>query len=239
MPFLHDFLTGVLSFFGTYTLPALLILLLVEESGIPIPVPGDTLLVLAGALAVDRPTMFTILALAGASLAVVVGSSLLYGAMRLGGRRFLARYGRFFYLGRRRMARVERWFKRHYRYALLIGRLVPGLRIPTTAMAGLTGLRYRRYLPSVAVAAIIWSATFFGLGAAFRLEGPVLLRLTHPLLLVVSAPLLALMGALVLLDVLLGLVILVRNRRSTVTATEASLLAKPTEEAPTMTSARK
>jgi membrane-associated protein len=98
MPFLHHLLPPVLAFFATYTLLALLVLVLVEEAGLPIPVPGDTLLVLAGALSLDRPLWFTLVALAGTELAVLTGSSVLYSLMHHGGRRFLTRFGKYLHL---------------------------------------------------------------------------------------------------------------------------------------------
>jgi membrane protein DedA with SNARE-associated domain len=201
MSFPLHLLPAVRSFFDTYTLPALLLLVLIEESGLPIPIPSDTLLVLAGALALDHPVWFTLIALAGTSLAVLVGSSILYTLMRHGGRRFFARFGKYLHLGPARLARVERWFGHHHRHALLIGRLIPGMRIPTTALAGLTGLPYRRYLAGAAVAAPIWSVTYFSLGLLLRLEGPWLLGLVapviRPLLRVVPLPLLGLLLGLV------------------------------------------
>jgi membrane protein DedA with SNARE-associated domain len=139
MPFLHHLLPAVRGFFDTYTLPALLVLVLIEEAGLPIPIPSDALLVLAGALALNHPVWFALAAVAGTGLAVLAGSSVLYTQMRHGGRRFFARFGKFPHLGPARLARVERWFRDHHRHALVFGRLIPGMRSPTTALAGLTG----------------------------------------------------------------------------------------------------
>jgi membrane-associated protein len=216
MLFLHHLLPSVLAFFGTYTLLALVMLVLVEEAGLPIPIPGDTLLVLAGALSLDRPLWFALVALSGTYLAVLAGSSVLYSLMHLGGRRFLSRFGKYLHLGPPRLARVERWFRRHHRHALVIGRLIPGMRIPTTALAGLTGLPYRRYLRGAAIAAGIWTAIYFSLGVLLRLEGPWLLGLVRPLVRplvqVVPAPLLVLLLVLMGLNVF-AVVLLVSRRR--------------------------
>ena len=45
---LHDLTNTLLHFFDVHQLPALFLLLLLEEAGIPIPIPGDTLILLAG-----------------------------------------------------------------------------------------------------------------------------------------------------------------------------------------------
>jgi membrane protein DedA with SNARE-associated domain len=56
------------------------------------------------------------------------------------------------------------------RIALVLGRLIPGLRIPTTVMAGLSDLSYREYAQTCAVAAVIWSTVYFYLGRLLQHE---------------------------------------------------------------------
>jgi membrane protein DedA with SNARE-associated domain len=107
-----------------------------------------------------------------ATAAVFLGSSLLYAAMRRGGRAALARYGRFVRLPPQRVERMERWFLRRGRLAVFLGRLIPGLRIPTTVMAGLSGMPYHRFVGSALPAALIWSGEFYLLGWAARRAGP-------------------------------------------------------------------
>jgi membrane protein DedA with SNARE-associated domain len=225
VPFLHHLLPGVLAFFGTYTLLALLVLVLIEEAGVPIPIPGDALLVLAGALSLNRPPWFTLAALSGTYLVVLTGSSILYTLMRHGGRRFLARFGKYLRLGPTRLARVERWFGHHHRQALMIGRLIPGMRVPTTALAGLTGLPYRRYLAGAAVAVGIWTVFYFSLGIALRLEGPWLLgwgsHAVRALVQVVPVPLLVLLFVLAVLDALAGVILWRRHHAATGPAPDA------------------
>jgi membrane protein DedA with SNARE-associated domain len=77
----------------------------------------------------------------------------------------LARYGRFLHLNERRVATMEGWFRRHGALAIVVGRLIPGLRTPTTVMAGLFGVPYRTFAPATAVAALLWAAAYYLLGA--------------------------------------------------------------------------
>jgi membrane-associated protein len=139
-------------------------LVLIEEAGIPLPVPGDTLVMLSA----SRPhqgALYPFLVIAISSAAVFIGSNILYFITRRGGRPLLERYGKYIHLNQRRVARIESWFRRHGPAAIIFGRLIPGLRIPTTVMAGLSNVPYSVYAPTDAVAAVVWSAVFYWAGA--------------------------------------------------------------------------
>ena len=157
----------VLHLLHTYGLLALFLLLLVEEAGVPLPAPGDTLIALAGAQP-HRTLPYTLAVLGLCTLAVFLGSSALYWVMRLGGRSFLDRYGRYLHINQQRLERIEAWVVRRGTLGIIAGRLIPGLRVPTTVMCGLSGVRYRVYAPSAALAGLIWSALYFLLGAALQ-----------------------------------------------------------------------
>ncbi len=150
-------------FFHEYPLPTLFVLITIEEAGVPLPVPGDTLLVLAGAQR-DRSWLFGLAVILIASAAVFIGSSALFFLMQRGGRQALLKYGKFLHFTEARLDQVERWFVRRGPPAIILGRLIPGLRIPTTIVAGLSGMSYREYAISASVAALIWSTLYYFLG---------------------------------------------------------------------------
>ena len=157
------FAPSLVHFLHTYRLLGLFLLLLVEEAGVPIPLPGDVVVAAAG----TQPHMtvyYVIRVLAASTLGVFLGSSLLYWAIRRGGRPLLLKWGRFIHLRPEQLDRMERWFIRYGAVAIIIGRLIPGLRVPTAVMAGLTNVPYRVYAPASAFAALVWSAAFFWLG---------------------------------------------------------------------------
>lgn len=151
----------------SYGVWALFALLLVEEAGVPLPAPGDTLIAFAGAQP-HRTLPYTLEVLGLCTLAVFLGSSALYWVMRVGGRSFLTRYGHYLHLNPQRLERMETWLARRGTLAIILGRLIPGLRVPTTVMCGLSGVPYRVYAPSAALAGLIWSALYFLLGAVLQ-----------------------------------------------------------------------
>ncbi len=148
----------------TYGLIGLFLLLIVEEAGVPLPAPGDTLIALAGAQP-GRTLGYTAQVLFLCTLAVFIGSSALYWVMRVGGRTFVDRYGRYIRLNQQRMDRIEAWIVKRGTVAIVLGRLIPGLRIPTTAICGLTRVPYRVYAPSAALAGFVWASIYYLLGS--------------------------------------------------------------------------
>lgn len=159
----------LLGFFYQHNFVAVFFLVLIEEAGIPIPVPGDSLVMLAGAKK-HKTLGYSAGMILTASVAVFIGCSILYFITRHKGRPLLDRYGKYIHLNEKRLALLERWFARHGRLAIIFGRLIPGLRIPTTVMAGLSDVPYSEFAPTAAIAAVIWSVFYFWIGLIIQRE---------------------------------------------------------------------
>ncbi|MCL5961813.1 MAG: DedA family protein, partial [Chloroflexi bacterium] len=78
-------------------------ILFIEEAGIPLPLPGDTVMLFAGYL-VHAGKMNAFLSLLSLETGTMAGASTLYWVARFGGRPFVLRYGRWFGLSRERIA---------------------------------------------------------------------------------------------------------------------------------------
>jgi membrane protein DedA with SNARE-associated domain len=142
-------------------------LIYIEESGIPLFIPGDAFLVYVGhALPYSFPILFA--AWLGFILAVILGSTNLYLVSRRYGRRLLEhRLARFLHLTPARLEEAEHWFRRYGPWALIFGRHIPGFRVPLTVAAGILELPYRAFVISVALSSSIWAGLFLALGAVF------------------------------------------------------------------------
>jgi membrane protein DedA with SNARE-associated domain len=147
-------------------------LIYIEESGVPLFIPGDAFLLYVGhRLPRNFPVLFA--AWLGFTLAVTLGATNLYLLARRYGRRLLKhRIARFLELTPERLDRAEAWFARWGPWTLIFGRHIPGFRVPLTVAAGILKLRYRVFAISVAVSAAAWAAVFLLLGVLFgdRLE---------------------------------------------------------------------
>jgi membrane protein DedA with SNARE-associated domain len=154
------------SFVGRFGPPASLALLYIEESGIPLPVPGDVYVAYLGHIA-GSPIRW-LAAWLGIVLAVVGGASNLYLVSRRWGRRLThGRLGAAVHLTPDRLATAERWFARWGALAIIFGRHIPGFRIPITVGVGIFGVPYRTFAACVAVSTGSWAAIWLWLGAHF------------------------------------------------------------------------
>lgn len=141
----------------------LFLLLVIEEAGMPLPLPGDTLIMYAGTQT-HAGWAHAVLTIAFSTLAAVLGSSMLFFVARRGGRPLLLRYGRVLHLHPERVDRMQARFLRWGPWAIILGRLIPGLRAPTGAMAGLFAVPYRVFLPCTTISALIWALFYFYVG---------------------------------------------------------------------------
>lgn len=157
----------ILALFAAHEFPTLFGLLLVEEMGVPLPVPGDLLIAYAGGRA-GRSPLGAVAVIGTVALATALGSSVLYLISRRTGPAILTVMHRFLHLRPERVARMQTWFHQRGAVAIVLGRLIPGLRTPTSIMAGVSGVPYRVFAPSTVVAAVIWSTFYYFVGTALH-----------------------------------------------------------------------
>ena len=157
--------SGLLNRFGAAGSFALLY---IEESGVPLPVPGDVYVAYLGKLFASS-TSNLILAWLGIIAVVVGGSTNLYLISRRWGPSLLRHRFVHDVLGvdEARLQTVRRWSKRWGALAIIFGRHVPGFRVPVTVLAATTGVPYRVFAPSVAISTAAWAAIGLWLGATF------------------------------------------------------------------------
>jgi membrane-associated protein len=173
--------------------------LALEEGGLPIPVPGDFLMLLLGARAREGSIILWQV-IAAMEAGTVLGSSLLYLLARRNGRGVVERFGAFIGVGPEQLERAERQLQRHGASAVVLGRLLPGLRILTAIACGIFHVPYRVFLPAMSVGSLVYIIGYTMLG---YYAGPAVLGLFEalhlPLGLIGSGmPLLLLLAGLIL-----------------------------------------
>ena len=159
----HRLAESMLLLIDRYDAPAIFLWVFIEETGVPLPLPGDLAILLAGYRA-SQGTMDPLRALLLLELATLLGGSVLYWLGVRGGRPLLQRYGRYVRLDRARLDRIEAWLRRRQSVAIFVGRLTPGLRNVTVLAAGVFGVPYRTFLPPFALGSFTYIAAFFALG---------------------------------------------------------------------------
>src|SRR3954469_2647658 len=141
-------------------------LLIALEAVFP-PIPSEVILPLSGSLsAAGRFNVF--LMLAAATIGSCMGASILYGLGRWGGERrigdWLDRYGKWFLLSRSDLESSRTWFARHGRPAVLVARVIPGMRSFVSVPAGLASMPYGRFILFTAIGSAIWDGALIGAG---------------------------------------------------------------------------
>jgi membrane-associated protein len=167
----------LLRFIQEWDEAAVFLVFLLEEAGVPLPLPGDLVLIWAGYRVAAGQANFLVIVLL-VEVAAVAGASVLYWLGLRGGRPLIVRYGRLIHVDERRLARAEHWMRRNATAAIILGRIVPGFRISTPLVSGVFHVPYRRFLPAVAAGSLIyatfWTAVgvYVGPSAAAALRAP-------------------------------------------------------------------
>jgi membrane protein DedA with SNARE-associated domain len=159
------------SFLNQHGLLAAFVFLLIEEAGVPVPVPGDVLMLILGVHA--REGIVPLWQAVGVTwLGTMIGSTFLYFASRMAGRGLVYRYGRYIRLTPERLDRAERWLQQHGSRAVFLGRLVPGLRIVTAVACGVFDVPFTVFFPAMSLGALLYILVYTLLG--YFLGPPVL-----------------------------------------------------------------
>ncbi len=131
-----------------------------------LPVPDEWLLTFAG-YQVFSNNLRLLPTFAFASLGSMCGITISYGLGRSVGLFVIHHYGRLFRITPEELDRVHAWFDRFGTWTLLIGYFIPGVRHLTAVVAGTSKLHPLLFSIFAYSGAMIWAATFIGLGYYF------------------------------------------------------------------------
>ncbi len=158
---MHDTLNTLLTSYG-YAF--LFLIVAVESFGVPLP--GETTLVTAAAIAATGKLEIAGV-IASAALGAIVGDNLGYWAGRKGGLPFVHRYGRYVRLDESKINRVHGFFERHGPKTVFIGRFIALLRSWAAVLAGVAEMPFGVFLAFNASGGITWALLFGLLGYGF------------------------------------------------------------------------
>ena len=156
---MDGFFTHMLSVYGCWLVAAI-----VGIERIGIPVPGETALVLAGALAATTQALNIHSVVVAACVAVFVGNIAGYWFGKHFGYRLLCRYGGRVGITPPRIKLGQYLFLQHGSKLVVAGQFLPLLREVAAILAGANRLEWTRFLVANAIGGLVWSA-FFGYGA--------------------------------------------------------------------------
>jgi membrane-associated protein len=141
------------------------ITLLLENAGIP--VPGETVLLLASFLAYSQHELSLPCVMAVAICAATAGDNLGFLIGSRGGRPFLDRYRSTFRIAPEIVERGERLFARYGAATVFFARFLFGLRIIAGPLAGVLRMPWKRFVIWNVLGAAVWVFVISAIGYKF------------------------------------------------------------------------
>jgi membrane protein DedA with SNARE-associated domain len=151
------------------------LIIMLESAGLPLP--GETVLILASVYAGATRELALSLVIAWAAAGAILGDNIGFWIGRKWGARFLLRYGKFIHLPRKRLKLGQHLFARHGAKIVFFGRFVAFLRVLAALLAGVNKYHWPQFLLFNAAGGITW-ALVVGIGAyvfgesIHRVSGP-------------------------------------------------------------------
>ena len=153
---MFDWITGLIRSSGYLGIA----LLMLAENIFP-PIPSELIMPLAGFLSANGDLSLLLVMIAG-SIGSLVGLSFWYwvglklGTERL--KRFSDKHGRWLTMSRRDIERADEWFDKHGGWAVMIGRLIPTVRTLISVPAGVSDMKFGKFILFSAIGTFAWTA---------------------------------------------------------------------------------
>src|SRR5713101_926826 len=173
MDFLHNSLQLIEQYMLAYGYWAVFFGVMLENAGVP--VPGETILLIAGFFAANGHFHLALVMLIAATGAVI-GDNIGFAIGHHYGRGILLRFGRFVFLTPKRLERIENYFQSHGNKTILVARFITGLRVFAALLAGASKMRWRVFVVYNVAGAILWSVAITTLGYLFGQSLPLLVK---------------------------------------------------------------
>jgi len=173
MDFLHNSLQLIEQYMLAYGYWAVFFGVMLENAGLP--VPGETILLVAGYFASTGVFSVPLVMLIAASGAVV-GDNIGFAIGHHFGRPFLVKVGRFLFLTPKRIEHMENYFKDHGNKTILVARFITGLRVFAALLAGASKMPWPVFAVYNVAGAILWSVVITTLGYLFGQSLPLLVK---------------------------------------------------------------
>lgn len=131
-----------------------------------LPVPEETLMVIAGVL-MKRGSLNIPTTLLAAYAGSMCGITISYLLGRTAGHYLVNKYGDWVGLTHERLEKVHAWFEKFGKWTLSFGYFIPGIRHFTGFACGMTELEYKQFALFAYTGALLWVTTFLSFGYFF------------------------------------------------------------------------
>jgi membrane protein DedA with SNARE-associated domain len=153
------------AFLDSYGVAAACAVMLIKAAGVPIPIPGDVILLATAARAAEGKVLLW-LAFIALLIALTAGGTAQFFLARGPARRLVVRFGKRLGLTEERLDRVAASVRRGGLFGIGLAVLTPGVRTAVVPACGLTGIPLRLFLPGLALGSAVDLGLHFAIGYA-------------------------------------------------------------------------
>lgn len=162
---MHNVIDTIRHFLLVWGYWAIALGLLLENTGVP--VPGETILILASVVAYNHGELQLPWIILVGTIAATAGDNTGYWIGRKGGRSLLERWKRFFRVRSDHILAAEMLIERHGAWAIFFARFVTGARVVAGPLAGVLRMEWKRFVLFNFLGAVVWVSTISGVAYAF------------------------------------------------------------------------
>ena len=165
-----------LQFIDAYGYIAVAVLMAMENACIP--VPSELILGFAGYLVFAERMTFTGAMVAG-MVGGMAGSIFAYAVGATGGRKFVDKYGKYFFVNKSHVDLAQRWFDKYGIRAVFFSRMLPVVRTFISLPAGFARVNFPAFLLFTFAGSLPWTALILYAGISLGANWEYLLEIGH------------------------------------------------------------
>ncbi len=165
-----------LNFIDSWGYFAVVILMAMENACIP--VPSELILGFAGYLISAERMTFTGAMIAG-MIGGMIGSIFAYVVGSTGGRKFVDKYGKYFFIKRSHVDLAQKWFDKYGIRAVFFSRMLPVIRTFISLPAGFARVDFKKFLFYTFAGSLPWTALILFAGLWLGDNWEYLLEIGH------------------------------------------------------------
>jgi len=157
-----EFLRNALVHYGYWAIMAALLL---ENAGVP--VPGETILLLASFLAYSQHELQLVWIIVVATVATTLSGGIGFALGYYGGRPWMEHHARIFLISPANVARGEQLFERYGAITIFFARFLFGMRVLAALLAGALRMPWRKFFLFNFLGAVVWVTVISCVGYFF------------------------------------------------------------------------
>ena len=165
-----------LSFIDSWGYMAVAILMAAENACIPIP--SELILGFAGYLIFAGRMTFTMALIAG-MIGGLLGSVFAYYAGHFGGRPFVDKYGKYFFIKKSHVDMAQEWFDKYGIKAVFFSRMLPVIRTFISLPAGFAHVDRKQFFIYTILGSLPWTALILYIGMVLGEGWKVMMEVGH------------------------------------------------------------